>query len=753
MLLPPDLLDRPLHSVHTVRSQRSQRLRDVVIAMLLVIAAPLLVAASGGPAPEGLAEGEIVEIDGVLYQVHGRMLYTLDDPILEDKDQTIAVTDSLVDDSKRKATRTEVIDGASIRENGARTLADVLEEQAGIQINSLFGLSQEVQLDGLDGRHVLVLIDGRPVNGKLNNKVDVSRLPIDPATIERIEVVRGPMSALYGSEALGGVINIVTKRPTQAFGGEVDLGGQLVPGAWWTQVGLHGRGGSGPIASRLDLTFNDLPSIDRAGYDADANVVSEGPDGKADLADRRQFGMHGEVALPLLDRFSLRTTIDGSGTQQSSRTSPTQAFRDRSSNQDWSAAVNLEADVLDGGELMLDLRVNRYQHIFDKLPAGGDEIAPRFCNPGGMLFDPDCPAPPDLRTDTVLDESRFEMRLKGPLASGFAFAEELTAAGGLVFSRQQTRRVDGEGEDTIANAGGGARGVGSAYGELLWRPFTFLSIIPGARADAFAPSVDGGQLAIGPKISARVDLPARVAVRGSYGRGFRLPTFEEQFLRFDHSELGYVVLGNPDLVAEQSHGFRAEVLWDPFAELSLAVDSYLNLVDDMIVEVPVEQDEETGAFIFQSQNTARAVTSGVNARASVGPLFGVQLDVTYHYLIVANDAGSCPKSNPYFCSEVRGLPLRPAHSLDTNLRYRIEPSGTVLFMRGDFTSERELNALSETGERTFAPAFFIWSAGVRQPFLDHFEAIVGIENILDAYHPTFGPKPGRHLSINLRAFM
>jgi outer membrane receptor for ferrienterochelin and colicins len=693
----------------------------------------LLIAVSGGPAPEGAGEGDILEIDGVLYQVHGRILYTLDDPILEDPRYTITVTDSLLDDNKRKVSRTDVIDGAAIRESGARTLADVLEEQAGIQVNSSLGLGQEVQLDGLDGRHVLILIDGRPVNGKVNNRVDVGRIPVDPATIERIEIVRGPMSALYGSEALGGVINIVTKKPTTSLGGEVELGGQLVPGAWWTQVGLHGKGGAGPLALRLDLTANDLPGIDRD------------EDGKGDLADRRQFGVHAEAAMPILDVFSIRTTLDGNSSQSSARTSAAQPFRDRATNDEWSSSVQLQGDVLDGGELTVDLRVDRFRHVFDKLPPGDADVAPAFCSTGGTFFDAPCPAPPDLRTDALLDESRLEVRLKGPLAEGYDFAQELSAAGGAVISRQQARRKNGDDEDTLP--GGGERDLVSLYGEAIWRPFTMLALSPGVRLDGYAPAVDGAQFALGPKIGARLDLPARVALRASYGRGFRLPSFEERFLRFDHSELGYIVEGNPDLLPESSHGVRGEVMWDPLTELSLSIEGYLNVVDNLITE-SLNGDVD-GVPLFTYANSARAYTAGTQARVSAGPFYGARLDVSYQYLINAVDASACPESNPYFCSVAEGaisLPLRPAHSLDVNLRYRIEPAGTVLFTRFDLLSERPIDA------DTIAPSQYVLSAGVRQPFLDHFEAMVAVENIFDSYDAVFGPKPGRHLSMLVRAW-
>lgn len=707
----------------------------------------LLCAVVGPPAPPDSGEGDLLEIDGELWQVHDGRLYSLDDPALDDPRYTVTVTGSRVDDERDKAVRTDVITAEDIAESGARTLADVLEEQAGIQVNSSLGLGQEVQLDGLDGRHVLILIDGRPVNGKVNNRVDVGRLAVDAGSIERVEIVRGPMSALYGSEALGGVIHIVTKKPSITPGGEIEVGGQVLPGTTWGSLGLHGRGGAGPVALRLDVTAQDLPGLDRNG------------DGKGDLPDRRQLGLHAEAALPLSDAVSFRAQVDGSSSESVARVSGTAPFSDRARNDEWSTAALFEADVLDDAELAFDLRLDRFRHVFDKLPSGGGIAPPSFCfdeasgvPAGGLPFDPACPAPPDLRTDAVLDEARGEVRFSNPLLYGVVGAEELTASGGVVLSRQIARRRNGDGEDTLD--GGGERNVLSLYSEWMWRPLSWLSLVPGGRLDVVVPGSGDtdADVALGPKIAARADGPWGTALRASYGRGFRLPSFEERFLRFDHSELGYIVDGNPALLPERSHGVRGELLWEPSSEVSVGVEGYLNLLEDLITESASGEDRD-GIPVFTYENAARAWTSGIGVRAGLGPialpLGGLRLDVAWQYLVNAVDASGCPEKDAYFCSAeegARSLPLRAPHSLDATARYRLAATGTTLFARLDALSERPVDA------ETIAPGFVIVSAGVRQPIFENAEILVGLENLLDAYDPVFGPKPGRHATFSIRAW-
>ncbi len=98
----------------------------------------------------------------------------------------------------------------------ARTLADLLAATPGIQMSSTGGLGKSASLfvRGLEARHVLLLVDGVRLGSATLNQASVDNLPLD--AIERIEIVRGPMSALYGSNAMGGVVQVFTRRATAA---------------------------------------------------------------------------------------------------------------------------------------------------------------------------------------------------------------------------------------------------------------------------------------------------------------------------------------------------------------------------------------------------------------------------------------------------------------------------------------------------------------------------------------------------------
>jgi vitamin B12 transporter len=112
-----------------------------------------------------------------------------------------------------------VIDRAMIERAGGRTLVELLSQQAGLQFSSNGGLGKTSSLfiRGLEGRHTLLLVDGVRVYSATVGTPSFDNLPLE--AIERIEIVRGPMSALYGSGAVGGVVQVFTRRGAQGQSG------------------------------------------------------------------------------------------------------------------------------------------------------------------------------------------------------------------------------------------------------------------------------------------------------------------------------------------------------------------------------------------------------------------------------------------------------------------------------------------------------------------------------------------------------
>ena len=145
----------------------------------------------------------------------------------------------------------EVISSKKIAAMGAQSVDAVLQNQSNINITQDAVLGSGVQLQGMSGADVKILIDGVPMIGRLNGNIDLSQIPTHQ--IDRIEIVEGPMSVIYGSDAIGGLINIISKKPDQpglrldahAYGNSVGWRNFDASGQWryknWGISGFAGR--------------------------------------------------------------------------------------------------------------------------------------------------------------------------------------------------------------------------------------------------------------------------------------------------------------------------------------------------------------------------------------------------------------------------------------------------------------------------------------------------------------------------------
>lgn len=179
---------------------------------------------------------------------------------------------------KDSPVRVEVISQKSIATTAMVNLADILKEQSGLLMTGT--VRTGVQMNGLGPDYTMILIDGQPMVGRVAGVLDLDRVSV--GNIDHIEVVKGPMSSMFGSEALAGVINIITKKPAEGITGTVTAQA-LSRGPLDTRVEL-GYGTdqlslSGFLNYRNAASFTlplDTLSIPYAGYqDGTAQIKAE----------------------------------------------------------------------------------------------------------------------------------------------------------------------------------------------------------------------------------------------------------------------------------------------------------------------------------------------------------------------------------------------------------------------------------------------------------------------------------------------
>ncbi len=106
--------------------------------------------------------------------------------------------------------KVKVIGAKQIEQKGANNLSELFQDDLGIRVSQDGALGSSMSIRGLSGEHVKFLIDGVPVIGRMNGNIDLAQMNLN--NVDHIEIIEGPMSVVYGSNALAGVVNIITKE-------------------------------------------------------------------------------------------------------------------------------------------------------------------------------------------------------------------------------------------------------------------------------------------------------------------------------------------------------------------------------------------------------------------------------------------------------------------------------------------------------------------------------------------------------------
>lgn len=195
---------------------------------------------------------------------------------------TVVITASGFEQTVKEAPASvSVITSEELEKGNFTSLTDALREVQGVVTTGIAN-EQDIYIRGLPGQYTLILVDGKRQNtrdARTNGNSGYEQSFIPPiSAIERIEVVRGPMSSLYGSDAMGGVINVITKPVADRWSGEVKVETVLPKDSGFEssrQVSVYA---SGPIiADTLGLQFWGRK------FDRDASSIAAGPSGADDF--------------------------------------------------------------------------------------------------------------------------------------------------------------------------------------------------------------------------------------------------------------------------------------------------------------------------------------------------------------------------------------------------------------------------------------------------------------------------------------
>jgi len=214
-------------------------------------------------------------------------------------------TERTTDDSPMSV---EVVTERQIQDLGAVTLRDVFMETPGVFVNPGRG---EMSIRGAGAKGTLLLIDGRRVSGETGLGYELNR--IQAASIERIEIVKGPMGVLYGSDALGGIVNIITKKPREGLEGTLGASAGANTSGDGARYQIEGdvRGKAG--ATGFSAWFSALKTGEYAEDETTALRVPKGAQGGQVAPSRSDFGIlpNGNACLRTQPQCAAQSTPIG----------------------------------------------------------------------------------------------------------------------------------------------------------------------------------------------------------------------------------------------------------------------------------------------------------------------------------------------------------------------------------------------------------------------------------------------------------
>ena len=524
---------------------------------------------------------------------------------------------------KNAPVQTEVITSRMLKDYGGKSLEDIL---AGLTASFAFNeddMGSQMQLNGLGNDYILVLIDGKRIHGDVGGQNDLSL--IDPQNIEKIEIVKGASSALYGSDAIAGVVNIITKKRNEGF-----LIENTTRGGSYGDLRQHN--GLGLAIGRLKSYTN----FHLQHSDGWQNTSIEDPRQTEFLIeDSRNMTVNRHTNWQVSERLTyeplkgLELYAEGSTYwkriyRPSGKYSADMKFYDMEyRNQSLAAGGIWKWNKTD--QLTLDVNWDRhaYYYYYTAEWAMGDGLDQR----GNFTT-----YYPYFRDDEVLqsDQRRTMAHLKGI----FSLPYNNRLSGGLEWRHdylEAPMRVDGG----VAKDNTAAAYVQDEFSHVF-TPRLSANITAGLRLN----HNEQFGFRLTPKVSGMLSIGENIRLRATWSQGFKTPTPKEQHYRYvKYMNATYLYIGNEDLTPQTSNYYAVSGEWN-WQGLNVTVTGYLNNVDNMITLVTIPNSQAPAEYIVtydprktrQYQNLESAKTKGIDVSVRYRLNRDWMLGASYSYL-------------------------------------------------------------------------------------------------------------------------
>ncbi len=630
--------------------------------------------------------------------------------------------------------RTLVLRIDDIEKLHSRDIRDALRMLPGIQLREIHGKTgEEVMLQGLNGDRVLILVDGLPVSATTGSTVDTSQL--SALDIEQIEVIPGASSALYGSAAMGGVINIITRDTPEgsgarvalqagSYGADRELSEAVLPQRHLLASG-YSRVAGVKAQATLDRRTTSETDLDRTTYPSNGFNGSKTDYSlrlQQDAADQKAGSHHWQLDTGFYDEDLTNRRLSNAG-YEGTKTETLQRWRVAlqggitAEGHNWQYALLHESQQDETAQLNNDSAVpagNLWRTTDYEQQKGSLQLDQSIGHLGRYRLRHTSGAEV-FREAIAQDKTEYKLTAEGAAAD----AEVSLEPGG--YYRVETTEVAPESRHSgeLFSSMMATRDNGQGL-TLEWSP--------GAR---WQFDSDFGGF-VSPALAARQafaldDHSWELQLRQSVGVGYRVPNLKNRYYVFDHSINGYKVLGDPELEPEYSRSYQFSASLSDQSHWHLEASLFLNRIYDLIEAAATGEYEDGGSVaIYRYSNYANARTRGYEL--SLQHQYSAQLRqrLSYSWLDAEDLDTSTPLLNRAEHVVKFMLTWQPRHHWDITLTGEYQ-AGLVSYV--DTT----------TGATEHSPDFMRWDIKTGYQATSQLRLMAGINNLNDAIRDPLNP--------------
>ncbi|EIY85195.1 hypothetical protein HMPREF1074_03446 [Bacteroides xylanisolvens CL03T12C04] len=511
--------------------------------------------------------------------------------------------------------QTEVISRKMLDSYAGATLEDILSGLCASFDFSAGDMGANMQLGGLGNGYILILVDGKKMHGDVGGQNNLGL--IDPARIERIEIVKGAASALYGSDAIAGVVNIILKKHRENILIEnTSRGGSY--GEFRQSNTVQFKVGKFTSSTNFQLKHSDgwqnttYEDPNRYEYPI-TNSINKTVNRYTDwqVAQRFDYQVTKDLSLYADGSFYRKRIYRPCGVPDYK----TYDFLYRNS----SVATGGKLKLKNSNSIMLDVNYDSHAYYYMYTRETWDK---EYDDSGKEISFPYFPGDKGLQSD----QSRLLLQLKGIF--NLPYFNRLSVGTDTEINwLDAPRRLDEK--DQVSDY------TTSFYAQDEWTPIERLNITAGGRLTV---NQNFG-VRITPKVSALYKLGA-FNLRATYSEGFKTPTLKELHYRYIRQmSIISLNLGNTELDPQTSRYVSGGLEYNG-TRFSINVTGYCNWVDNMITLVTIPLSQAPGdlvvtydpARVRQYQNMDDARTYGVDVNAKWTPVQSLTLTGGYSYL-------------------------------------------------------------------------------------------------------------------------